>query len=146
MLLADDPCPLVDCGAERLLGVVGEDVLALRQQALDHRIALGRELDNAVRRHVHDPVDHHVERHVAADRDVMDEGQRDQRVGARAFLETLALGLAPTLRRARIGGVEPERRKLCLPCSARSSRGFQRAEIEVEADDLVGAGVEEATE
>src|SRR5690606_9318903 len=79
-LVAHDPGVLLQAACERRLVVVGEDVLAQRQHALHGGITLGYELDHAGRREAGQPGQELGQRHVAADREMVLEGEREQSV------------------------------------------------------------------
>src|SRR6185503_16787490 len=75
--LAHDASAPGDMPDEMLAIVFDEDVLAQRQQLSDHGITLVGELDHAGGRQLDGPVHDGVQRNVARDREVMNEGQRD---------------------------------------------------------------------
>ena len=89
-LAADDPSRRRQASREGRLIVVGEDVLPQRQHPVDRRIGLGHELDHAARCQTGQPGDGLVQRHVAADRQMVLEGERQHGVGLRPAAEARA--------------------------------------------------------
>ncbi|QYU71023.1 GTPase HflX [Leptolyngbya sp. 15MV] len=140
--LFDDPRPLAEQGGKAVVIVVGEDVGALRQQGLDHRVALVRKLDNSLRGERNQPIGSHIERNIAADRDVVDERQRDDRIGCGTVGEPLALALCPSLRWAGIGGIEPQREEGEVFLFGAIVGEFEGSMIEVEAHHPCSAAFE----
>src|SRR5688500_1509262 len=94
--LADDSERLAEGGAEAIDGVVLEDVAPRGKEAASHRVLLRDKRDDGVRRHSREQPRHAGKRHVVADRQVVDEGQREDYVRRTALQERGTLLQRPT--------------------------------------------------
>ena len=96
----------------------------LGRPPLHHRIGLRREFDDAGRRETHDPVHRRWQRHVAADRDMMNEGERHQRIDRAAVAKIADQRMDPPAEPCRQRF--ERRRQLSRRLAPRRFGGFQR--------------------
>ena len=99
-------------GLEALGGVVGEHVFAGCEQDVDHRVAARHPLHDGLGREVREQVHDHRQRHVAADGQVMDEGQGEDDVRVGALQQAGALLLRPAQARAGVREVHDQGRRV----------------------------------
>src|SRR5919201_280083 len=110
LLRARDVEALVEAALEPLAPVVGVVVLALAaQEPRDHRVVGGRKLDDERGAQAPQPLDHLDDRHVPADREVVDERQGKREVGRAALRERAALEAAPAEAGRGVGEVHRQR-------------------------------------
>src|SRR5919205_469967 len=96
LLGARDVEALPEAALEPVAPVVGVVVLALAaQEPRDHRVVGGRELDDDGRAEAPQPVDDLHDRHVAADREVVDEREAERQVGRASVRQRPPLEAAP---------------------------------------------------
>jgi hypothetical protein len=144
--IADDEPPIVrepgaagDLGIlaqiaqEMLLVVIDEHIFALEQHFDDHRVRLRHELDDAFRSRIDQAVHDFLQRQVTSDRQMVDHGQRNEPVGAAAFVQACALALLPALLQTGIGNAQQQRQYGSAALGA--SKGLlQRIDIAIEDD------------
>src|ERR687887_652498 len=111
LLGARDLEALLEAALEPLAPVVGVVVLALAaEEPRDHRVVGGRELDDERCAETPQPLDHLGDRHVAADREVVDEGEAEREVRRAARAQRAPLEPAPAEAGRRIGEVHRQRK------------------------------------
>src|SRR5919109_1762223 len=117
--------------------VVGVKTLALRrQELLDHRVLTRRELDDERRSKRREPVDDLLDGHVRADREVMDQRQREHEVGLAPVGQRSALEPPPAEARRGVGEVHGERNDLGAPLAPQLAvEQLDRTLIRVERHD-----------
>ena len=96
-LVPDDSGHRLDGAAKILLGIVWVYVFAQMKHSLHHRVGLGHEFNGAHGRKFQQPCDHPLDRDVAADGQMMDQGKGKQTIGRLPFPQTFALALVPAL-------------------------------------------------
>ncbi len=124
---------------EPLAMVLREDVLPAPEQPLDLRVALGHELDHQRPAEPGEILGDPLQRHVAADREVVHQRQRQKRVRRTALLQRAPLPVRPAQRGRRVGEVGQQRQNALL--SRRTHRAvvtLHRRRIDVERDHRLG--------
>src|SRR5690606_26530634 len=70
----NDTSPFANVVEEGFLSIIWKDVRPMTKELLDHWIGFGGKLKHAGGGEPNEPVDYHIQRHVARDGEVMDDG------------------------------------------------------------------------
>src|SRR5438067_1177757 len=140
LLGAGDGEALAEATLEPVAPVVGVVVGPLAgDEPRDHRILGRRELDDERGVEAAQPVDDLGDRHVAADREVVDEREAEREVGRAACGERPPLEPAPAEPRRRIGEVHAQRENLRLALALeRLVEAVDDERVAVDPEHVVG--------